>query len=351
MRKKAGKDKTTLVICIDRDDDLGAKIGVSGPVIGRKDNLAVANRFALKDPADSDVNAIFKAIQVFDRLKEKGPAQIVTLTGDSDVGITSDRKIGEQLDKVLSSYDVQEAVLVTDGAEDEYVLPLIKSKISVVYNERIIVRQSQQLENMYYVIYDFLLSILADPKASRIFIGLPALALIVYALFGAAGGRLTVGIIGIYLLVKGFQLEKFVDGIYKEASSALKMHRISFFLYISSLVPVVVGIMNGYKSVSALHSPPSYILLSSFLNESIIMFFLAAALLGLGNAFRTKKHPLSTYLTYFSISFSVAWITYETTRFLLRNTDTYKYIIYSLAVSGILIYVSSAIEKRTKRKV
>ena len=207
MPKTAKKKKTTLVICIDRDDDLGVKVGISGPVIGREKNILAANKLALKDPTDSDVNSIFKAVQVLDKIKSKGPAEIVTITGDSDVGITSDRKIADDLEKILLKYDVTEAVLVTDGAEDEYVLPIIKSKINVVYSEKIIVRQSQQLESMYYVAYDFIMSVLAEPKASRLFIGLPAIALIIYAILGTAGGRLIVGVIGTYLLIKGFQLE------------------------------------------------------------------------------------------------------------------------------------------------
>lgn len=349
MPKKSDRKSTTLVICIDRDDDLGVKIGVTGPVIGRKDNLAAANRFALKDPADSDVNAIFKALQVFDRLKEKGATEIVTLTGDSDVGMTSDRKISSQLDRVLSKYNVTEAVLVTDGAEDEHVLPMIKSKIGVVYNERIIVKQSQQLESMYYVFYDFILSILADSKASRMFIGLPAIALILYAIFGAAGGRLIVGVIGTYLLVKGFQMEKLVEGIYYEALASLKTRRSSFFMYMSATVPVVIGLMNGYNAVSALASPPIYVSLSVFLQESIMMLFLASVVIGMGKMLGVKKRPISLYLTYFSITFSVAWIIYEITRLVVNGTGTYSRILYALAISGALIFISAAVEKKTKK--
>lgn len=350
MPKSARKRKVTLVICIDRDDDLGAKAGVKGPIIGRKENLAAANRLALKDPADSDVNALFKAIQVLDRLREKDVAELVTLTGDPDVGMASDRKIGEQLDQVLAKYDVSESVLVTDGAEDEYVLPLIKTKIGVVYNERIIVKQSQQLENMYYVIYDFMLSILADPKASRIFVGLPALALILYAIFGAAGGRLIVGVVGAYLLVKGFQLEKFVEGIYSEAAMSFRAHKLSFFMYFSSLVPAVIGIVNGYRAAAALASSQLYLQVSAFLQEAVIMFFISAVLVGMGGMLGTKKQPLPSYLGYFSISFSIAWIIYEITRVILREIATYNYLLYAIAVSSALIFVSSFVERRAKIK-
>ncbi len=350
MPKTAKKKKTTLVLCIDRDDDLGVKVGLSGPVIGREKNLLAANKLALKDPTDSDVNSIFKAVQVLDKIKSKGPAEIVTITGDSDVGITSDRKIASDLEKILLKYDVTEAVLVTDGAEDEYVLPIIKSKINVVYPEKIIVRQSQQLESMYYVAYDFIMSVLADPKASRLFIGLPAIALIIYAFLGAAGFQLIVGVVGTYLFVKGFQLESFLEGAYIEASTAFKTRKSSFFMYFSAVVPLIVGLANGYKAVSGTSSMPLYISASAFLNESIILFFFVAVLVGLGKTLGMKKRPLSRYLTYFSLSFSIAWLTYEITRFLLRETASYIYIMYALVASGALIFISSVFEKKTKKK-
>ncbi len=350
MSRTAKKKKATLVICVDRDDDLGAKVGISGPVIGREKNLLAANKLALKDPTDSDVNSIFKAVQVLDKIKSKGPAEIVTLTGDSDVGITSDRKITLDLETVLLKYDVTEAVLVTDGAEDEYVLPIIKSKINVVYSEKIIVRQSQQLESMYYVAYDFIMSVLAEPKASRLFIGLPAIALIIYAILGTAGGRLIVGVIGTYLLIKGFQLEKSLEGAYLEASTAFRTRKPSFFMYFSAFVLFILGIANGYKEVVGLGSIPLYISASAFLNASIIPFFFVAVLVGLGKTLGMKKQHVSGYLTYFGLSFSVAWITYEVTRFLLRETASYTYLMYALVVSGALIFISSAVEKRAKKK-
>ena len=346
----ARKKKATLVICIDRDDDLGVKAGIVGPVIGREKNLFAANKLALKDPTDSDVNAIFKAVQVFDRIKRNGPAEIVTLTGDSDIGITSDRRITLELEAVLSKYDVSEAVLVTDGAEDEYVLPLIKSKINVVYPEKIIVRQSQQLESIYYMMYDFIMSVLADSKASRLFIGLPAIALIIYAFLGAAGFQLIVGVIGTYLLIKGFQLEKFLEGAYLEASTAFKTRKSSFFLYFSAFVLFILGLVSGYKGASGTSSMHFYISASAFLNESIIPFFFASVMIGLGKALGMKRRHVSSYLTYFGLSFSVAWITYEVTRFLLRDTTSYTQIMYALVVSGALIFISSAVEKLTKKR-
>ena len=50
-----------LVLYVDRDDDIGVKAKIKTPIIGREDNLKAALSFALSDPEDSDVNALFAA--------------------------------------------------------------------------------------------------------------------------------------------------------------------------------------------------------------------------------------------------------------------------------------------------
>src|SRR3972149_5533073 len=87
----------TLVLCVDRDNDLGVKTGIRGPLVGRDDALAAAMKLGLADPEDSDVNSLLTAISIYDELVKAGqPAEIAALTGDVRVGPVSDRilKIG-----------------------------------------------------------------------------------------------------------------------------------------------------------------------------------------------------------------------------------------------------------------
>lgn len=72
-----------LIICIDRDNDLGEKAGVVSPVIGRAANLDAAIKLACADPEDSDINTIFGGINVYDKLTaEKNDVEIVSIAGD-----------------------------------------------------------------------------------------------------------------------------------------------------------------------------------------------------------------------------------------------------------------------------
>ncbi|MEM3965568.1 MAG: DUF373 family protein [Thermoplasmata archaeon] len=91
----------TLIISVDRDNDVGRKTDENGPIIGRENNLRVANKLILADPEDSDANAIFGAVSIYDSLKKEGKdVEVITLTGDISVGIKSDQKIRDELLKI-----------------------------------------------------------------------------------------------------------------------------------------------------------------------------------------------------------------------------------------------------------
>src|SRR5947199_10380454 len=91
-----------LVLCVDRDDDIGVKTGIKTPLIGRGANLNAATKLGLADPEDSDVNARLSAISTYDGLVRDGQlAEIASVCGEAHVGRPSDRILPEQLDQVL----------------------------------------------------------------------------------------------------------------------------------------------------------------------------------------------------------------------------------------------------------
>ena len=144
----------TLVLTIDRDNDLGVKAGIRGPIIGRKATLTAALKLGIADPEESDTNAILGALHHHDRLNERNEGddeiEIAILTGDVRVGPRSDRAIASQLDEVIQEFQPDTAVLVTDGADDEASLPILTSRVRVDHVEKIIVRQSKGIESTYY---------------------------------------------------------------------------------------------------------------------------------------------------------------------------------------------------------
>ena len=141
----------TLVLCVDRDDDIGVKAGIKGPLIGRDENLAAAMKLGLVDPEDSDVNGLLGAVSLYDeRVRIGEVVEIATITGDIRVGAISDRALVEQLDRVLEEVKPDRTFLVSDGAEDEFIMPMIVSRVRVDHVRRVYVKQNPALESTYY---------------------------------------------------------------------------------------------------------------------------------------------------------------------------------------------------------
>jgi putative membrane protein len=171
----------TLVLSIDRDDDIGVKTGIKGPIVGREDNFRAANRLGLADPEDADVNTLYAAIASYDDLVQRGVnAELATITGDKNVGHESDRILTEQLDEILEEIRPNHVYLVTDGAEDEYVFPIISSRVKVNHVKRVMVKQSPTIETTFYT---FIKIIRDERMRKKIFTPL-VIFLLIYGIFG-----------------------------------------------------------------------------------------------------------------------------------------------------------------------
>ena len=113
-----------------------------GPVIGRKSTLSAALRLGLADPEESDTNAILGALHHHDRILDSGEpndaVEVAILTGDERVGARSDRAIAKQLEEVISEFQPDCAILVTDGAEDEAVMPIIQVEFELIMLRRLL---------------------------------------------------------------------------------------------------------------------------------------------------------------------------------------------------------------------
>jgi len=224
---KSTKEKVEriLVLCVDRDDDLGVKGGIKTPVLGRTENLKAATTFILRDPEDPDANAMFEAIRIYDRLSEEvkdtnGKCQIATITGSELGGVGADRKLVSELTGVLKEFPASDVVLVTDGYGDEAILPLVESRVPVTSVRRLVITHSKSVEETVEVFFRYLKMLFENPRYSRIIIGLPGLLLIVLAILASQGWLFYTWIaflivFGAFLFVKGFGIDKMAQNFYK----------------------------------------------------------------------------------------------------------------------------------------
>jgi len=280
----------TLVLSVDRDDDIGWKAKIESPVVGRQECLKAADGLALADPEDSDVNAIFSAVKIYDELIAKGEEAVVAVIAGNHLHmIEGDRKIAATLDDVIKATQPTSCILVSDGAEDEFVVPIIQSRIPVASIRRVIVNQMPNLEGTYYI----LKKLLDDPKVSRVVFVPLGLAMLLYAsayILGYPGTAtiVVVGVIGLYLLYKGFGLDEVIHGVINALRASMSRGKFSFVTYSTTIILTVIGCTFGLYTVLAYYTEANdvssgYLLyIMSFIYGAILWLIVAGLVTSLG---------------------------------------------------------------------
>jgi putative membrane protein len=365
--------KKTLVLCVDRDDDIGYKAKVQSPVIGREAALAAATALALADPEDSDVNAIFEGIRIYDDIISRGEeAGIAVLAGDHLDMLKGDRKIGADLEEVIRLTGAGASVLVSDGAEDEFVLPIIQSRIPVSSISRVIVSQMPNLESSYYTIK----KLIDDPKVSRVFLVPIGLAMLLYAvatLMGYPEGAtvIVLGVVGTYVLFRVFGIDSTIGEGVSSLRSSLEKGRFSFVTSVSAIVLAGLGIVLGSASVLEYYNSEFtmgiFLYIVSFIYGSVGWFTASALIVSAGKVIDAYSNdpaalPRTIVLPFFIGA--IGLIAYGASVYTLSvaNLLTFPYtpsqgsqVITLSVVGGFLValvgvYIQSAIGRWTKAR-
>ena len=270
----------TLVLAIDRDNDLGRKTGIRSPVIGRETNLEAAQALGLADPEESDTNTMLAAVRIYDQLLKEGiEVEVVTICGDVRVGTRSDIKIANTLDKVIAQTHATHAVIVSDGAEDRELEPIIRSRLLIDATRQVVVQQSRPIEDTLYTI----IHKMEDPKIQRKFILPMALAASVWgflALMGKseiAGGAILLTLGG-YMLVKVAGWENEIRRIYRDLLSGTS-ERVSLTAYIIAALFLIIGIARGLDAMQEVASQGVLAMVLGFMSLSGVLPLLLSGLL------------------------------------------------------------------------
>ena len=349
----------TLVLSVDRDDDIGWKAKIESPAVGRAACLEAANTLALADPEDSDINAIFSAVKIYDELTAKGEAtEIAVIAGNHLHMIDGDRRIATSLEQVVRETGATNCILVTDGAEDEYVIPVIQSQIPVSSIRRVIVNQMPNLEGTYYI----LKKLLDDPKISRmIFIPL-GLAMLLYAiayLLDAPGIAtiIVIGVIGFYMLYKGFGFDEIVHGIIDTLRVSLQRGRFSFVTYTITILLVIMGILNGFLTILQYYSTDFGVLyfLMVFIYGAIGWLIAGGLVMSIGiiiDVYSHEREGLGKVIVFPFFITAIGLILYSTSLFTLPVEEILHFpltaenaatqVIY-FAIAGIISAISGVI--------
>ncbi len=242
----------TLILSVDRDDDIGQKAGVATPIVGRRRIVEAATALGVADPEDSDTNSLFAAAHLYDKelASSDGQVEVAAITGHHRMGLRADRNLANQLDEVLQLTRADEVILVSDGAEDEQIMPILMSRVKVAHVHRTIVKQAPRLEGFYYTIT----RLFEDKKLGKRLVlplGIVTVLWSVAILANLTNYALaaTIGIIGLWLIIHAMGWEDRVTVFFSDFADGMRSGKVSLLANMVAVVLIALGIMAGFEAI------------------------------------------------------------------------------------------------------
>jgi len=374
------KMERILVLCVDRDDDLGVKARIKAPILGREENVNAATTLILRDPEEPDANAMFEAVRVYDHLREEvkktlGECQIATITGSELGGVGADRKLVSELTNVLKKFPATDVILVTDGYGDEAILPLVESRVPVTSVRRIVVAHSKSVEETLAVFSRYFKMLIKNPRYSRIALGLPGIFLLVLGVLSLSPIPIQPHhvwialflVFGTFLFVKGFGFDRTVRDFYswlREYSPPPFPMQIAGFSAAAGLLLIAIGcyqgafVANSYTIQNPPPDPSQWIaifprLVGEFISGSIALIVIGICVLFSGRMIRGFLERDSRMLRTFVIMVACvcSWrILYEASQILINPSLEHTNLVIAIIVSIIITVVAVAVTSLLHRK-
>lgn len=245
-------EERVLVLSVDRDGDIERKARIRSPLLGREAVMAAATKLAVADPEEADANALFAAIKEFDTLTtQEVPCEVAAVSGLEESGYKADRKIRREVEAILSKGQFSGIVLISDGAEDELVVPILQALKPIVSVRRVVVKHSRSVEENYMVLGRYLRMLVFEPRYSKWAIGVPGTMLLLAGLLVLVGAgylaTLSILIIlGGAFLIRGFDIDRGVAGMMSHKPYGY----IRLFSIPASFLLLIVGLSSGYSSMT-----------------------------------------------------------------------------------------------------
>ncbi len=293
LQKSTAESKTSrlLVICVDRDDDIGIKAGVATPVVGRNACIEAAQRLALEDPEDADSNSIFAAVKTYEDLVSEGyQAEVIIVSGTENKGVQADEKIVYQVKSIMEKYFANGAVIVSDGEDDETVIPIIQNVLPIVSVKRVVMRVSRTVEYSYAVLGRYLKAIAFDSKYSKFFLGVPGILLLIGGIATVIGMTREIFAVLVSILGGAFLIRAFdIDRAWSHWTKPTPAGFIRIFTMVTGILLILVSIPSGLGAVGPEIITQKQDMLKLVTNKEVIGLFVSGMLpflwMGIGSMF------------------------------------------------------------------
>jgi len=246
-----------LVLYVDRDGDLKSQ-GLETPIIGRDEVLRAGIKYILENPDDSDANAVFAAVKIYDKLAAEYGAEnvnVAIVSGSADPAV-ADFAVLKELGQILAVFDADAIYFVSDGPSDEAAIPAIQTKRPVVSVHRVVVKQARGVEETVTLFRHYLNKAVREPEYRRYTVGVPALLAFILLLGAVFNQAVVWQVLNVAFLFLAFFVMLYGFGIYDFLREILKKFEVTFIITIVSLFVLVIYIAQIILKVSLM---PEYI--------------------------------------------------------------------------------------------
>lgn len=262
-----------LVLYVDRDGDLKGA-GVKTPVIGRDEVLRLGIQYILRHPDDSDANAIFAAVNIYDRLVEslgKENVEVAVACGSSDEHVAN-IVVLEELGQILSVFDADAVYFVSDGPSDEAAVPAIQTRRPVISVERVVVKQSRSVEETVSLIRYYFSKAVKEPEYRRYTVGIPSFLLFLYVLSIVITIPIILYILELGVLFLFFLLFMYGFGIYDFLRGVLRRYEATFTVSVFSLFATIVYLIFAFAGIPGVRLTYNALLPAALLTSPILSY-------------------------------------------------------------------------------
>lgn len=326
----------TLVLVVDRDDDYGQKGGVETPLIGIEAATQAAVALGVADPEDSDVNALFAAMNIYKELSGEGKdVEIALVCGDKKVGYKSDSALIDELNEVIDAVKPDRSILVGDGAEDEFVYPIISSRVPVDSVRKVYVKQTPGIEGSLYIFS----KMLSDPQKRKRFLApigviLSAIALVymivdiyAYIITNSTSYLISMSapivllLVGTLIVMYAYNSTDRILAFLDEWKDQMRDSKVSFTFTVLAIAMVAVGIFMGIYSIRNITTNGFLYVALVFVSNVVWPFAFAYFFNDLGkmlDEYVDKRHLTQHFMTGSISVFGIAFIIQGTTDFIRR---------------------------------
>jgi putative membrane protein len=279
-----------------------------------------------------------------------------------------------QLEEVMEIVNPRSAILVSNGAEDEFIFPMVSSRLKIDHVHDVHVRQSRELENWYY----YIVKAARDTKLRGKFIVPVSLAFILLGLFylypvfsyiwygtGAIGSitryalpTLSV-LIGIYIIWRTYTIGDAIVLGARKTRDSIYAGDMSLIFLIGAILIAATGVSNGLDELGSPVPPQNegwFTSLVLFLSASVLWFGLAAVVLesrkGINALILRDSLPQSFWgVTISMVGFTIlsfAGLNYLIRLIGLPKAPSDQDIFIEIAIGLSILFVGYIMQRRTK---